>query len=567
MASIQASSLSVGTSVYLKYNENYEEFLVIHQGNPNSSIYDSSCNGTWLLKRNCFGTSESGYPYSSNSYNYSTSYMHSSYLNDVFNDLGNQEQNIIKQVKIPYCQDENIFLGSNGLSTQLFLLSITEIFGNVSNDYAATPDLGSQLKFFEDNVDTFILQDSDGVQLEIGIGCWTRTPQLTTDKNQVSVYANLGTGLFWGMVSYSSGGGYQPAMIISSDTLFDSSTMKLFTDDSNTSSNTTYKVGDALNYEYTGSMQSITLPAGTYKLECWGAQGGSFNTTYATGGLGGYSVGTITLTEKTTTLYLYVGGQGSYGSSTTLTTKTGGGFNGGGGASYRGGGGGGATDIRISQDSLYARVIVAGGGGGAYAYSTTYKAAGGAGGGTSGSAGSRYSTSYNYQGQGGTATAGGASNSGVTSGNYNGAAGSFGNGGASGRAYSSSYYSNGAGGGGWYGGSGADGYNSSARTRAAGGGGGSGYVYTSSTASNYPSGCLLNSSYYLTSASTTAGQRSGNGYITITVLELSTLPVSIKIDSSTWNEDIEMYVKIDSTTWKLVDSIYIKTENGWKEGG
>ena len=62
------------------------------------------------------------------------------------------------------------------------------------------------------------------------------------------------------------------------------------------------------------------------------------------------------------------------------------------------------------------------------------------------------------------------------------------------------------------------------------GGGASGYVYTSSTASNYPSGCLLNSTHYLTSASTIAGNtsftsptgttetgHSGNGYIRITV--------------------------------------------------
>lgn len=59
--------------------------------------------------------------------------------------------------------------------------------------------------------------------------------------------------------------------------------------------------------------------------------------------------------------------------------------------------------------------------------------------------------------------------------------------------------------------------------------GGSGYVYTSSTASNYPSGCLLNSSYYLTEAQTIAGNTSfasvsgstetghgGNGYARIT---------------------------------------------------
>ena len=40
------------------------------------------------------------------------------------------------------------------------------------------------------------------------------------------------------------------------------------------------------------------------------------------------------------------------------------------------------------------------------------------------------------------------------------------------------------------------------------GGGGSGYVYTSSTSSNYPNGCKLNSSYYLTNAQTIAGNQS-----------------------------------------------------------
>ena len=67
-------------------------------------------------------------------------------------------------------------------------------------------------------------------------------------------------------------------------------------------------------------------------------------------------------------------------------------------------------------------------------------------------------------------------------------------------------------GGGWYGGGGSGG-------EGPGGGGGSGYVYTSSTASQYPSGCLLNSSYYLTNASTTGNNRSGNGYARITLVE------------------------------------------------
>lgn len=147
--------------------------------------------------------------------------------------------------------------------------------------------------------------------------------------------------------------------------------------------------GDILNYSYTGASQSITLPKGIYKLECWGAQGGNYDAIY-TGGKGGYSTGVLTLKEDTN-LYLYVGGQGAGGK---VTGKIAGGFNGGGAAHtgstiiYSSAGGGG-TDIRIGQDSLYTRVIVAGGGGGcAYmALGNGTFLAGGVGGGENGTAG------------------------------------------------------------------------------------------------------------------------------------------------------------------------------------
>ena len=54
--------------------------------------------------------------------------------------------------------------------------------------------------------------------------------------------------------------------------------------------------GDILNCPYSGTYKTITLPKGTYKLECWGAQGG-YRSSSTYGGKGGYSVGTITLTE------------------------------------------------------------------------------------------------------------------------------------------------------------------------------------------------------------------------------------------------------------------------------
>lgn len=299
------------------------------------------------------------------------------------------------------------------------------------------------------------------------------------------------------------------------------------------------KTGDILNFGYTGAVQSVTLPKGTYKLECWGAQGGdhfNYASQYRTT-VGGYSVGTITL-SKTTNIYIYVGGAGTYSSGSGGAAL--GGFNGGGYAyssNRQTNSGGGATDIRISQDSLYARVIVAGGAGaGRDSSSNSYATSKGvsSGGGLSGIGGNYYSDSTFGTGRGGrpgTQTAAG--ENGVCQNSETLIAAGFGFGGST--AVNSTYGVGG--GGGWYGGG--------AGSADSNGGGGSGYVYTSSTASNYPSGCLLNSSYYLTDAQTIAGDTSfpspsgssevghiGNGYCRITVIECKSTALYTRINNS-----------------------------------
>lgn len=283
-------------------------------------------------------------------------------------------------------------------------------------------------------------------------------------------------------------------------------------------------------YDYSSGVQTVPIEvSGYYYLQVWGAQGGSYNEEIAPGGNGGYSKGYIYLNAGDT-LYINTGGKGGYGTSNSSTATSGGGVNGGGSAGYRGGAGGGATDIRINQNDLYSRVIVAGGGGGSFYQSSSIYALGGAGGGVTGVAGEHYNSSYAYySGKGGTQTAGGSGGTAEEKAYY-GNAGVFGIGGNTGTRYqSTSIYSNGAGGGGWYGGGAAGHYNGETNNRYAGGGGGSGYVYTESTASSYPNGCLLNDSYYLTNASTHAGNtafesttggtetgHAGNGYAKIT---------------------------------------------------
>lgn len=251
------------------------------------------------------------------------------------------------------------------------------------------------------------------------------------------------------------------------------------------------------------------------------------------GGTGGYSTGIISLSAPTV-IYLYTGGQGNYSSNSEKGKVVSGGFNGGGSSRIRwntsaytsGGGGGGASDVRIGQDSLYARVIVAGGGGGGAGESnSSIKQGGGL---TGNSAVEEYKATQTKAGTNGSFGKG-ADASG--SANYN--------------------YGPGGGGGGWYGGGASTNVSDSSADYRTYNGGGSGYVYTSSTASNYPSGCLLNSNYYLTNASTAIGYSKTNpggqhGYIRITVLS----PLNVKINPNTYAPVKAIYTKIDNTTWK-----------------
>ena len=303
------------------------------------------------------------------------------------------------------------------------------------------------------------------------------------------------------------------------------------------------KINYTTNFSYTGECTTyIAKSDGYYNLEVWGAQGGNYNTTYV-GGLGGYSKGIVHLT-KGTTLYVCVGGQ----PQTVTTTKTAvpGGFNGGGNGFNRdysstytyGQAGGGATDIRIGQNSLYARVIVAGGGSG-----SNNRISGYAGGGPSGISG--------QSGYAGTQTSAGTG-------------GSFGQGGSASTSGNNYKYGASGGGGGFYGGGAIASYSDSTNYDKYSGGG-SGYVYTSSTASSYPSGCLLNSNNYLLKASTTEGINTGNGKATITYIgkEITIYDTSGANEPVLASNMIPVYYDETQETWKKANTNNIDKNNPW----
>lgn len=243
-------------------------------------------------------------------------------------------------------------------------------------------------------------------------------------------------------------------------------------------------------FGYSGSIQTFEAPeTGTYKLEVWGAQGGTADISVH-GGYGGYSVGYIDL-DAGDILYVCVGGHGggSYTQNASLV-----GYNGGGLGNYNGkrGNGGGATHIAkitgvlsdLSSD-VSDILIVAGGGGGAGQYNGNEYGDGGSGGGYIGGHGyfkdTQTSSSSNHPGTGGTQAAGG------TTEDYSGqSAGSFGQGA---NVDSSADYGGSGAGGGFYGGG--------ASKNNAGAGGGSSYI-----SSELSDACMYG--YLVTESSATA---------------------------------------------------------------
>ena len=153
--------------------------------------------------------------------------------------------------------------------------------------------------------------------------------------------------------------------------------------------------GNSITFKYQNKSYPIVLKSGTYKLEAYGASGGSgsspttardpqnpykclyddeyvkqlkgntkCNITSSQAGSGGYASGIIKL-FKDTKVFIVVGSRVNY--ETTRIIQ--GGFNGGGNAisdnSNPGGSGGGSVDFRVDKDDPFHRILVAGGGGGA----------------------------------------------------------------------------------------------------------------------------------------------------------------------------------------------------------
>lgn len=212
MAYVTLSSKAIGSTIKLKVNGSAKDFIVVHQGKP-SSVYDDSCNGTWLLMKDIY---ESRQWHSSNTNDYANSTIHS-YLNSTFLAMFDSNiQKAIKQVKLPYRKGSGtsttVTSGSNGLSAKIFLLSATE----TSFDFSYMPSgEGAELAYFKGCADNS--SDSKRVAYLNGSATvwWLRSPFCDYFYGALGVSSDGD----WGRSSCSFSCGIRPALILPSTLL------------------------------------------------------------------------------------------------------------------------------------------------------------------------------------------------------------------------------------------------------------------------------------------------------------------------------------------------------------
>lgn len=204
------SNLSVGDIVKVKESGTDVDYIIIQQGDPDATMYDASCDGAWLLRKDVVRQSQWNST-GVNSYSGSTIDI---YLNSTFINTTNISD-IIKEVKIPYRTigkyGQNYSL-ENGLSTKVFLLSGSEVNTTVPTYMSIE---GVHLGYFYDNTSR-LAYDNGNVKV-----WWLHSPY-TLDEGYVWFVDAMGT-FGRDVAQEGSSRWVRPAFIIPSNTLIDSS--------------------------------------------------------------------------------------------------------------------------------------------------------------------------------------------------------------------------------------------------------------------------------------------------------------------------------------------------------
>lgn len=211
---IQARDIAVGSSVYLNEDGNYAEYLVVNQGIPsNSNLYDGSCNGTWLLRKDIHSNQRWGV----GDNDYSNSVIENWLNTTFFNTLGETEQAVIKQVKIPYstggvATSDTTKSGSDGLSCKIFLLSGGEMGWTKTDSQYLSGD-GASLSY-----------KSYVAYLDGTASIWMLRSTYWNSANNIAIVTATGA---LSATNYTVDYGARPALILPFNAEFDKTNMRL----------------------------------------------------------------------------------------------------------------------------------------------------------------------------------------------------------------------------------------------------------------------------------------------------------------------------------------------------
>lgn len=252
----QLGNVAVGTVLYLVETQEAEPvpYIVVHQGKP-SSLYDNSCNGTWLLRQNILSTES----WSSGSNTFPPSIISSFLPNTLFPLYETEIQNVIKTVKIPYCVgsgSSQVNSGANGYSTKLFLLGGYEV-GYTGSNLRDLPEDGSKLSYFESGISQSALNKRIAKFNNSPAYWWTRSPIKTT-KTTVALVNPSG---FVEPVGCDNSYGIRPAMVMPTDLIVD--------DNGNITANTVPNAPASI------TVPTSSVPAGSTIAVSWSAVSGA----------------------------------------------------------------------------------------------------------------------------------------------------------------------------------------------------------------------------------------------------------------------------------------------------
>ena len=238
-----ASELPVGTIVKVNENGSPVEYTIIHQGKPNSNMYDETCNGTWLLRRSALGSSSWKDQEDRFENDYTESALHK-YLNStILARYSTWLQNNMITSNIPvdsmaywdYTDDSRL----SYTNSKIFVLSIHEVgYSSPSKSYpSGYVQDGVKLDYFGACDTTTAAGNIYIVETDIfkekiessGISGWTRSLKIEASISQgwpekaYDIGIDDGNGKFIQMLQQNIGAytSMCPAFIIPPDRFFD----------------------------------------------------------------------------------------------------------------------------------------------------------------------------------------------------------------------------------------------------------------------------------------------------------------------------------------------------------